>query len=104
MVTASMSQRQDGSRTLRVRTASGTTYVLDPEVGTVCRVAGQGAGRLRRDGRPIPLLWWAPPVVGRPMLLVLRLRKGRLAVRTTTPVVRIDRLYPVLSDGETATS
>jgi hypothetical protein len=73
-----------------VRTASGTTYLLDPNSFTVRRLRGDGAGELRRDDEPIPLQQWPTPVIGRPMVLVLQLRDDHLqTVRMTTPVQAI---------------
>ena len=77
-----------------VETASGSTYLLDPQAGTVCRLRGEDAGQLRGDSDAIPLLRFTTPVVGRPMVLLLQVRKGCLTVRTTTPVARIDRRSP----------
>lgn len=77
---------------VRVRTVSGTTYLLDPHPRTVVRLPGEEAGELRRDAEPIPLLRWPAPVVGEPMVLLLRIRDdGIPTVRTTTPVLHVGR-------------
>jgi hypothetical protein len=74
-----------------VWTESGSTYLLDREAGTACRVRGEGSGELRRDGEPVPLLRCPTPIVGQPMVMVLRLREdSQITVRVTSPVQRID--------------
>jgi hypothetical protein len=62
---ADLDPNGDESRGWIVDTASGSTYLLDPEAGTVCRLRGDRAGQLRRDGDAIPLLRCATPVLGR---------------------------------------
>jgi hypothetical protein len=76
---------------VQVRTANGTTYLLDPDARTVLRIPAQQGGELRCDAEPIPLLHRPTVVLGEPMVLLLRIRDdGIPTVRTTTPVLHVD--------------
>lgn len=79
------------ARPMRVATASGSIYKLDPHTMTAVRLADSGA-ELRRDGERLGLLSWPEPAVGECLELHLMVREdGVPTVRLTTPVVRVDR-------------
>lgn len=78
----------------KVTTRSGSVHLFEfDQAGnaTVTRMAGDGAGGLRRDGGPVPLLMPPAILVGWPMRMVLDVRgDGVVTERTTTPVVSIE--------------
>lgn len=70
-----------------VTTESGTRYAL--EVGRVRRVGGDP---LRRDGEWLNCQLAYPVALGESMVLFLEpLGEGNVTIRTTTPVIEIQR-------------
>ncbi|TDK23511.1 hypothetical protein E2F48_16095 [Arthrobacter crusticola] len=89
----------------QVITASGTVYLLDlgPGQRTLTRLPGREKPKgdyarievagLRRDGETLPLLAVGQLQLGQPAALLLDVRRdGIPTVRSTTPVVSIERL------------
>lgn len=87
-----------------VRTAT-STYVLDLNESTLSRYPSRTApqgwpspAQLRKDGEHIPLLGFSTIAVGRPMLLILDIRRdGVQTVRQSTEVISIENVE--LPDG-----
>lgn len=74
----------------RIFTATGSIHEIDYQSGTYVRLIG-GFSTLRRDGEFVPLVRATRPVVGEPMIMLLRVREdGVLTTRMTSAVTRIE--------------
>lgn len=85
-----------------VTTTTGSHYCLDLDNRTASRrmaataplvdFLDAGFSRLRRDGESLELLMVEHCKVGGPALLWIHVRDGAVTLRTTSPVVRIQRV------------
>lgn len=85
-----------------ITTATGSHYCLDLDSRTMVREMAAtaplvdfldvGFSQLRRDGESIQLLMVEHCKVGEPARLWIQVRDGAVTLRTTSPVVRIERV------------
>lgn len=75
---------------MRVLTESGSAYDIDLDNKTVTRIQGVLSNNLRRDEEALEFVQLESVEIGKPLLMLLRLRDDEiLTVRQTTPVVEI---------------
>ena len=94
----------------RIRTQSGSTYLLDLDRHQMCRIPAtndpERDHNLRRDGSTVRLLGIAECTVGRPMHLLIDLAIAGVeaTIRRSTPVTAIERVSANQLTGRNATS